>query len=482
MARAVFTALLSCCRRCGCWQPPARGLLALAAAAAAAAAAAVGSCNAWAAACRRPPEGFLGCSQSCCAHHQGRCCAGPADLQVMAGALLEQAEDLLDRGIHPLRIAEGYEMACKVALQVGAGGAAAWDAAPVWFCWGNGCELACSAGGAAAAAAALPAGVSPAKPPPGAACLHTPVASDAPLCSRLHAHAAPAACAARAAPPAQRLDDIAATYEFSAEQHESLVKTCMTTLSSKMWAAGCWVLWMLLLGAAVDYAVDSAAGCCCGCCCGCCPDQRRARPRCPPRCEGAREGWRGVVGCNQGAGQPVLVHGHTCNAHSRPPMALPPLHPAPQRGAAHARAGWEEQRSLPPSDPSPPISSHPRSVGRHKRELAEMCVKAVLAVADLERRDVNLDLIKVAGWHALLPLLLARHCPCVCSAVYERRCVPVPGRAFWPPCPSPPTPPPPPAHHTPQLDGKVGGRLEDTALVNGIVLDKDMSHPQARAG
>lgn len=32
-----------------------------------------------------------------------------------------------------------------------------------------------------------------------------------------------------------------------------------------------------------------------------------------------------------------------------------------------------------------------------------------------------------------------------------------------------------------QLDGKVGGRLEDTALVNGIVLDKDMSHPQASA-
>ena len=40
-------------------------------------------------------------------------------------------------------------------------------------------------------------------------------------------------------------------------------------------------------------------------------------------------------------------------------------------------------------------------MGRHKRELAEMCVKAVLSVADLERRDVNLDLIKVrwgAGW------------------------------------------------------------------------------------
>jgi hypothetical protein len=42
-------------------------------------------------------------------------------------------------------------------------------------------------------------------------------------------------------------------------------------------------------------------------------------------------------------------------------------------------------------------------VGRHKRELAEMCVKAVLSVADLERRDVNLDLIKVrwgaVWWH-----------------------------------------------------------------------------------
>ena len=28
------------------------------------------------------------------------------------------------------------------------------------------------------------------------------------------------------------------------------------------------------------------------------------------------------------------------------------------------------------------------------------------------------------------------------------------------------------------MDGKVGGKLEDTALVEGIVLDKDMSHPQ----
>jgi T-complex protein 1 subunit epsilon len=34
----------------------------------------------------------------------------------MAGALLEEAEGLLDRGIHPLRIADGFERACNVAV------------------------------------------------------------------------------------------------------------------------------------------------------------------------------------------------------------------------------------------------------------------------------------------------------------------------------------------------------------------------------
>ena len=34
----------------------------------------------------------------------------------MAGALLEKAEELLDKGIHPIRIADGYEMAAKVAF------------------------------------------------------------------------------------------------------------------------------------------------------------------------------------------------------------------------------------------------------------------------------------------------------------------------------------------------------------------------------
>ncbi|MBA0656431.1 hypothetical protein Goklo_008789 [Gossypium klotzschianum] len=61
-------------------------------------------------------------------------------------------------------------------------------------------------------------------------------------------------------------------------------------------------------------------------------------------------------------------------------------------------------------------------VNRCKRPLAEISVKAVLSVADLERKDVNLDLIKV--------------------------------------------------------EGKVGGKLEDTELVYGITVDKDMSHPQ----
>ena len=35
------------------------------------------------------------------------------------------------------------------------------------------------------------------------------------------------------------------------------------------------------------------------------------------------------------------------------------------------------------------------SVGRYKRQMAEICVKAVIAVADLQRKDVNLELIKV---------------------------------------------------------------------------------------
>jgi len=61
-------------------------------------------------------------------------------------------------------------------------------------------------------------------------------------------------------------------------------------------------------------------------------------------------------------------------------------------------------------------------VNRVHRPMAEIAVDAVLAVADLARKDVNLDLIKV--------------------------------------------------------EGKVGGKLEDTALVRGIVVDKEISHQQ----
>ncbi|XP_055343004.1 T-complex protein 1 subunit epsilon-like [Paramacrobiotus metropolitanus] len=42
---------------------------------------------------------------------------GTTSVVVMAGALLEQAETLLDKGIHPIRIADGYEMAAHLAVQ-----------------------------------------------------------------------------------------------------------------------------------------------------------------------------------------------------------------------------------------------------------------------------------------------------------------------------------------------------------------------------
>jgi len=63
-------------------------------------------------------------------------------------------------------------------------------------------------------------------------------------------------------------------------------------------------------------------------------------------------------------------------------------------------------------------------VCRCKRLLAELCVRAVISIADSKRRDVNLDYIK--------------------------------------------------------LEGKVGGTLEDSTLVDGVVIDKEMSHPQMR--
>lgn len=61
-------------------------------------------------------------------------------------------------------------------------------------------------------------------------------------------------------------------------------------------------------------------------------------------------------------------------------------------------------------------------VNKCHRKMAEIAVNAVLSVADMETRDVNFELIKT--------------------------------------------------------EAKVGGRLEDTMLVKGVIVDKDFSHPQ----
>lgn len=42
---------------------------------------------------------------------------GTTGVVVLASALLEQAADLMDKGIHPIRIADGYDQACDIAVQ-----------------------------------------------------------------------------------------------------------------------------------------------------------------------------------------------------------------------------------------------------------------------------------------------------------------------------------------------------------------------------
>lgn len=42
---------------------------------------------------------------------------GTTGVVVLAGALLEQAEILLDKGIHPIRIADGFEMAAQCCVE-----------------------------------------------------------------------------------------------------------------------------------------------------------------------------------------------------------------------------------------------------------------------------------------------------------------------------------------------------------------------------
>lgn len=41
---------------------------------------------------------------------------GTTGVVVLAAAMLEQAADLIDKGIHPIRIADGYDQACEIAI------------------------------------------------------------------------------------------------------------------------------------------------------------------------------------------------------------------------------------------------------------------------------------------------------------------------------------------------------------------------------
>lgn len=41
---------------------------------------------------------------------------GTTGVVVLAAAMLEQASELIDKGIHPIRIADGYDQACDIAL------------------------------------------------------------------------------------------------------------------------------------------------------------------------------------------------------------------------------------------------------------------------------------------------------------------------------------------------------------------------------
>lgn len=61
-------------------------------------------------------------------------------------------------------------------------------------------------------------------------------------------------------------------------------------------------------------------------------------------------------------------------------------------------------------------------INKCHRQMAEIAVSAIMSVADIERKDVNFELIKI--------------------------------------------------------EAKVGGKMEDSMLVKGVIVDKDFSHPQ----
>lgn len=95
---------------------------------------------------------------------------------------------------------------------------------------------------------------------------------------------------------------------------------------------------------------------------------------------------------------------------------------AASSASASASAAYVDEESVQALVGVAMTSLGSKIVSSDLRHLSEVAVRAVLAVADLDRRDVNLDLIKV--------------------------------------------------------EGKVGGQLSDTNLIEGILIDKDMSHPQ----
>lgn len=41
---------------------------------------------------------------------------GTTGVVVLAGALLDQASALIDKGLHPLKIADGFDRACEIAV------------------------------------------------------------------------------------------------------------------------------------------------------------------------------------------------------------------------------------------------------------------------------------------------------------------------------------------------------------------------------
>lgn len=85
------------------------------------------------------------------------------------------------------------------------------------------------------------------------------------------------------------------------------------------------------------------------------------------------------------------------------------------------RVAFSKENTVPLVDTAM-TSLSSKIINVHKRKMAQIAVDAVLAVADLENHDVNFDMIK--------------------------------------------------------MEGKPGGRLEETELIHGIVIDKEFSHPQ----